>query len=231
LVHVPTVPTPDTPAKDAPEREQFAGMVHYMDKQVGRIVSELERLGLRENTIVIFTTDNGTPKRLGGTMGGKTIPGGLGGLSEPGLDVPLVVNCPGRVAAGKVAGLADDTDFFPTIAELAGVPIPSHLVIDGHSFAAQLDHGGNSAPQREWIFTEYNKTRVIRDEQYKLYSTGEFFDVSKDLLEKNNLASSTDPTVVAARQKLQKVLDGLPPDIPPPFKPRSSSAFQIERKG
>ncbi|HEX3869307.1 MAG TPA: sulfatase-like hydrolase/transferase, partial [Pirellulales bacterium] len=48
LVHVPTIPTPDTPAKDALEREQFAGMVHYMDKQVGRIVSELERLGLRE---------------------------------------------------------------------------------------------------------------------------------------------------------------------------------------
>ena len=93
FVHVPTVPTPLTPDKNAPEREQFIGMVRSMDAQVSRLEKELERLGLRENTILLFMTDNGTPLKLSGTIGGKQPVGGLGTMNENGLDVPLTVNC------------------------------------------------------------------------------------------------------------------------------------------
>ena len=140
LVHIPTVTTPLSPDKNAPEREQFAGMVRYMDAQVGRLVAELERLGLRDNTIIIFLHRQRHARKLSGTVGGKQAAGGLGTLSENGLDVPLIVNCPARVAAGRVSkALVDCSDFFPTLLELAGVPMPRGLAIDGKSFAAQLD--------------------------------------------------------------------------------------------
>ena len=103
FVHIPTVTTPLSPDKNAPEREQFAGMVRYMDAQVGRFVAELDRLGLRDSTIIIFLTDNGTPAKFSGTGRRQKAAGGLGTLSENGLDVPLIVNRPARVAAGRMS--------------------------------------------------------------------------------------------------------------------------------
>jgi arylsulfatase A-like enzyme len=229
LVHVPTVTTPLSQSRDAPEREQFAGMVRYLDQQVGRLIAELERLALRDNTIVIFTTDNGSPTRLGGMVGGRQAPGGLGKLTEGGLDVPLVVNCPGRVSQGRVSqALADCTDFLPTMLELAGVPLPADRPVDGKSFAAQLTSNPNPPPGREWIFAQLAETRVVRDRRFKLYSTGTFYDVAADPLEKVDLAGGSDPEAAKARARLQAVLSELPPDSHLPFSPRSSSAFQLE---
>jgi arylsulfatase A-like enzyme len=229
LVHIPTVTTPLSPNKDAPEREQFAGMVRYLDHQVGRLIAELERLSLRENTIVIFTTDNGSPTRLGGMVRGRQAPGGLGKLTEGGLDVPLIVNCPARVASGRVSqALVDCTDFLPTMLQLAGIALPPDRTIDGRSFAAQLSKDTNTPTGRDWIFSQYASTRVIRDQRFKLYSTGALYDVATDPLENTNLAASSDPAAITARTRLQNVLDQLPPDAHLPFSPRSSSAFQLQ---
>jgi arylsulfatase A-like enzyme len=229
LTHIPTVTTPLSPDPNAPQREQFAGMVRYFDKQVGHLEKELERLGLRENTIIIVTTDNGSPKNLGGIVGGQQVVGGLGTLSENSLDVPLIVNCPARVAAGRVSkALVDSSDYFPTLLELAGVPIPAGLKIDGHSFSPQLARNAEPPPGREWIFAQYAGERVIRDPRFKLYSTGAFFDVEADPLEKNDLAASTDEALVAARTRLQQALKGLPPDASVGFEFRSSSAFNAK---
>jgi arylsulfatase A-like enzyme len=229
LVHIPTVPTPLSPQADAPEREQFAGMVRYLDYQVGRLIAELERLGLRDNTIVIFTTDNGSPKRLGGMVRGQRAPGGLGGLTEGGLDVPLIVNCPARLPESRVIQtLVDCTDFLPTVLELAGVELPRDREIDGRSFALQLTSDARPPKSREWIFSQNAETRVVRDRRFKLYSTGAFYDLTADPLEKNDLAINSDATIVAARARLQMVLNQLPPDSHLPFAPRSSSAFQLE---
>jgi arylsulfatase A-like enzyme len=228
LTHVPVVTTPASPQKDASEREQFAGMVRYLDQQVGRLVSELERLGLRERTIIVFTTDNGSPRRLGGSVGGELVPGGLGTQSEPGIDVPLIVNCPGHVPQGRVSNaLVDCTDFFPTLLEFAGAQPPSGVMLDGRSFAAQIRGSGDGPPAREWIFAQYATTRIVRDQRYKLYSSGEIYDLAADWLEKTNLAESTAPEIVAARRRLQGVLDQLPSDAQLPFAPRSQSAFKL----
>jgi arylsulfatase A-like enzyme len=232
LVHIPTVTTPLSPNKDAPEREQFAGMVRYLDHQVGRLIAELERLSLRENTIVIFTTDNGSPTRLGGMVRGQRAPGGLGQLTEGGLDVPLIVNCPARIAQGRVSqALVDCTDFLPTMLQLAGIALPPDRTIDGRSFAAQLSKDTNTPPGRDWIFSQYATTRVIRDQRFKLYSTGALYDVTADPLETTNLADSTDAAVIASRARLQNVLTQFPPDSHLPFSPRSSSAFQLQAAG
>ena len=230
LVHVPTITTPLSPKKDAPEREQFAGMVRYLDHQVGQLVEALERLKLRDDTIVLFMTDNGTSDRLKGRVHGNRASGGLGTLSEGGLDVPMILNCPARIAQGRVSkALVDCSDVFPTLLDLAGVPIPAGLVIDGRSFASQLSVSESlPPPPRQWIFAQYASKRVVRNDRFKLYSTGELYDVSVDATETTNLAANTDADVAAARKRLQTVLDGLPADATLPFPFRSSSAFKLE---
>jgi arylsulfatase A-like enzyme len=231
LVHVPVVPTPHSLNKNVPEREQFAGMVRYVDHQVGQLVEALERLRLREDTIVIVTTDNGTNVKLGGRVKGKIVPGGLGKMTEPGLDVPLIVNCPARVPGGRVDDrLVDCTDFFPTLLELAGAASAGDVAIDGRSIADAITGATAQRPRRNWIFSQYASERVVRDERFKLYASGALFDVTADFLEKKNLAASTDAGVVAARRRLQAVLDELPPDARLPFEPRSQSAFRLRGK-
>ncbi|MGC3970980.1 MAG: sulfatase-like hydrolase/transferase [Pirellulales bacterium] len=230
LVHVPTITTPLSPQKDAPEREQFAGMVRYLDHQIGRLTAALDRLSLRDDTIVVFMTDNGTSDRLKGKVRGNLAVGGLGTLREGGLDVPLIVNCPARIAQGRVSkALVDCSDIFPTLLDLAGVPIPEGLVIDGKSFASQLAVSESvPPPPRDWIFAQYASTRVVRDQRFKLYSTGELYDLTKDVNETTNLAASTSPDAVEARTRLQAVLAQLPADAKLPFSFRSSSAFKLE---
>lgn len=231
LTHIPVVTTPGSPDASASEREQFAGMVRYLDAQVGRLVAALERLGLRDDTIVVFTTDNGTVTKLAGRAGGEPAQGGLGTLTEGGLDVPLVVNCPARVARGRVSrALVDASDFLPTLAELAGAAIPSGLALDGRSFAGQLDAAGEKPAARQWVFTQYADVRVVRDARYKLYSTGKLFDVAADPREKQELAPGAQAEANAARRRLQAVLDGLPGDHRLPFDFRSSSAFRLREQ-
>ena len=229
LVHIPTVPTPLSPDEKAPERAQFADMVKYLDVQIGRLVAELERLKLRDDTIILFMTDNGTAARVAGKMSGTRAVGGLGTLTEGGLDVPLIVNCPRRIAQGRVSSaLVDCSDIFPTLLDLAGVRVPEGLVIDGRSFAGSLATTATDAPGRDWVFSQYASTRVVRDRRFKLYSTGAMFDVSIDPRETHDLATTDDAEVAAARGRLQSVLKQLPPDAKLPFSFRSSSAFQLE---
>jgi arylsulfatase A-like enzyme len=231
FTHIPTVPTRLVPDKNAEEREQFAGMVRSMDAQVGQLVKELERLSLRDNTVILYMTDNGSSRRLPGSFGGKPAVGGLGTLSENGLDEPLIVNCPARgIPEGRVSeALVDCSDVFPTLLELAGVQVPAGLKLDGRSFAAEL--GGNRAgwQPREWVFAQNGEVRVLRDERFKWYSTGQLFNVEADVLEKNDLSGSADREVVAAKQRLQTVLAGLPPDADIGFEIRSSSAFNAKK--
>jgi len=232
LVHVPVVTVPNGPAKDAPPRELFAGMVRYADHQMGELIAALERLGLRDDTIVIVTTDNGTPKAYSGRVPGKLSEGALGSLKENGINVPLIVNCPARVPGGRVSSrLLSCVDVFPTLLDLAGAKPPANVAIDGQSFADEVLGQPWKQPAREWTFTQYADERVVRDQRYKLYaSTGAIFDMLADPLEKTDLAASTDAAVVAARQRLRAVLDGLPPDVPMPFEPRSQSAFSLKKK-
>lgn len=226
----PVVPTPANRDANRPHETIYAEMVAYADKLVGDLVAELERLDLRKNTIVVVATDNGTESRLVARKNGRDVHGGLYSLTEAGIDVGLLFNCPAVIPGGRTIPLTDFTDIYPTVCEFAGLSMPTGRVFDGRSLAPYLK-GAALQPPRDHIFCQYHKRRTVRDERFKLYNTGELYDVAADPSETVNLATSAEAPIVAARQKLQGFLDQLPHDAPPPFKLRSQSAFKLESEG
>ena len=209
-VHTDILPTPDS----APgSTTLYADNIAYMDKLVGKLAVELDRLRLRERTLIVFFGDNGTSegKAETSTVGGRRLNGAKGSMLEGGSRVPLVVNWPGVVPAGRVStDLIDCSDFLPTFAELAGAPLPAGRVIDGRSFASQLR--GRNEPGRDWIFIQLARMWYVADRQWKLNQAGELFDLS-DAPFTEKLVAPSEPSTAArvARARLQSALDRLNP--------------------
>jgi arylsulfatase A len=226
----PVVPTPLNLSTNRPHREMFADMLRYADKLVGDFVAELERLGLRENTILFVASDNGTEKSFHARRHGREVTGGLYTLTEAGGNVVLLANSPKLIRGGRTLSLADFSDVYPTVCELAGVPLaPAHRP-DGKSFAPFLLGASGAGSHREWILNEYHDLRVVREARFKLYSDGRLYDATGDPGEQHDLAASRAPAVVAARERLQRALASLPPDAEPPFLLRSQSGFKIRNE-
>ncbi len=210
-IHGPIVRTPDS-KPGATKDELYTANIEYMDQLVGRLMAVLDRQHLRENTLVIFTGDNGTAQ-FGvnlSTVDGKKIIGRKATMLEGGSRVPLVVNWPGVTPAGKVnRDLTDFTDFFATFAELGGAALPQGVTLDSRSFAAQIK--GEKGTPRDWIYMELNGKSYARDARYKLTNKGELFDLIEAPFKEIAVASdATDAAVVASRKNLRKVLDDHP---------------------
>lgn len=230
LVHDPFVTTPDTigdasptqaanqaPKSRAARKENFVAMVNYMDKIVGRIVDRVEQLGQLENTIIMFTADNGTNTSIKSNWNGQVIQGGKGGMTDMGTHVPLVVSWKGTGPSGVVlSDLVDTTDFYATLAAAAGVNRGADDPIDGRSFLPQLR--GEQGNPRDWVLCHYqpywNKTpgQYARTASYKLYRDGRYYHVPVDLRETKDLPSGTSgATGEAIRRELDGLLDRCPP--------------------
>jgi len=183
-------------------------MVAYLDKCVGRVVATLERLGLREKTLILFTADNGTPRGIVSRMGQTTIPGGKGKMTDTGCHVPLIANWKGVTPPGRVcADLVDFSDVFPTLAEAAGAPLPK-VKIDGRSFLPQIR--GERGDPREWVYIQLNKQKAVRTRRWKLHGDGRLFDLQNDPFERKPIPAHSDtPESKAARERLQAVLADL----------------------
>jgi arylsulfatase A len=222
LTHCPFIPTPDSEAWDPTDPgcktykgdpSFFGDMVSYMDKIVGKIATKLDRLGLRENTLILFTGDNGTDVPVVSEMNGRQVAGAKGSMTDAGTRVPLVANWPGMIPAGRVSNdLIDFSDFLPTLCAAAGTSVPSTLKIDGRSFLPQLK--GQKGNARDWIYCWYSRgggpsaKEWARNQRYKLYRTGKFYDVRKDVLEKTPLRlASLGKPARQAHAMLQKALD------------------------
>jgi arylsulfatase A len=209
-IHGEIEPTPDS-APDS--KDLYADNVTYMDKLVGKLMVELDRLKLREQTLVLFVGDNGTGKGWAdrSTIGGRRLAGQKGTMEEGGALVPMIASWPGKLPAGKVSDqLIDSTDFFPTFAELAGAKLPAKTVLDGKSFAAQLR--GEQGPARDWIFIELARQWYVREAQWKLNQDKELFDMRGAPFTEPKVAADTkDPAAMAARQRLQAALEHLNP--------------------
>ena len=222
LTHDPFEPTPDSPDYKPAQSlkagyanpRYFADMVAYQDKLIGKLVAKLDQLGLRENTLLIFTGDNGTGTPITSKLGDQTVKGGKGQTTDAGMRVPLIANWPGHVPDGKVCrDLVDSTDFLPTICAAAGIAVPAELKIDGQSFWPQL-LGEKGAP-REWIYCWYARDggaaaskEFARTLRYKLYRDGSLYDVPADRLEARPLdVTKLDREGQAAREMLRGVLD------------------------
>lgn len=231
-VAVPPAPQPKRGPPPKGQQEQlalFAGMVRYADADVARLVRALKDLGVPDNTVLIVTSDNGNTDRLAGRTSPPGPAGGGYTLAEGGIDMPLVVYAPGIITTpGRVSRrLADFTDFFPTLVDLAGAQRPAGLTLDGHSFAASITSGKDDVDERQWMASQYADERVVSDGRYKLYSSGRMYDVSTDPSEKQDVSAFTEPAVVAARQKLERALAELPANAKLPFVPRSQSAYKM----
>lgn len=236
LTHRPMEPTPDSPEFDDfdppsnqtlgartwaelegwPDDEKFyKDMVEYHDKLIGRVVDRLEELGQRENTLVIYLGDNGSPVEVCTMMHHHNqICGGKGLTKDRGTHVPLICNWPGTIPASVVEDdLIDCCDYLPTILEATGVPVPEGYVMDGRSFLPQL-RGENGNP-REWIFFHFEPMsgrvhrpaqRFIRDHRWKLYEDGRLFDLSADPEEEAAIFDEADTDdSKAARTRLEPV--------------------------
>jgi arylsulfatase A len=208
--HGEILPTPDS-APDS--QDHYTDNVVYMDKLVGKLMAELDRLQLREKTLVIFFGDNGT---TGGradraTIGGRRLAGAKGSMLDGGGRVPMIVSWPGVNPAGRVsADLVDSSDFLPTFAALAGAKLPANTVIDGRSFAAQVR--GEKGESRPWVFHQLARNWYVREAGWKLNQAGELFDMSDaPFAEKLVAADTKDVAAVAARKRLQAALDQLNP--------------------
>jgi arylsulfatase A len=208
LVHGPILRTPDS----APDSKDFyADNVAYLDKSVGKVVSEIERLGLRENTVILFAGDNGTTAQSSGTIGGRRINGAKGSMWEGGSRVPLIASWKGTTPAGRVLkDLVDFSDFYATFAELAGAKMPDGLKFDNRSFAPQLR--GEKGRPREWVFVQLGKNWYVKERVWKLNQSGELYDLKEAPFEEKLVPADTkDAEAVAARKRLQGVLDQLNP--------------------
>jgi arylsulfatase A-like enzyme len=226
LTHSPFTTTPDNRDDSSTGAALFPGMVRYADKIVGRLLAALDELRLRDKTIVVLATDNGSATACRGRMQGREVRGGKGSLRETGIHVPLIVRGPGIVAGQGSDQPVDFTDVLPTLLQLCGIAPPRDATLDGQSLTAILAGKAASLPDRDWSHTQYADVRVIRDRRHKLYSSGELYDLLADPGEQNDLAASASPEAAAARQRLAGVLATFPADATLPFKPRSQSYFK-----
>jgi arylsulfatase A-like enzyme len=193
----------------------YAGMVEAMDQAVGKVMRALDDAGVRERTIVVFTSDNGG---LSTSEGSPTsnLPwrGGKGWAYEGGVREPLIVAAPGVTKAGSVsAAVVTSPDFYPTLLELAGLPALPQQHRDGVSFVKSL-HG---EPQVRgpvfWHYPHYGNQGgapfgAVRDGEWKLIewyedSSVELFNLARDPGEKSNLAASEPERVQALLAKLR----------------------------
>jgi arylsulfatase A-like enzyme len=234
LTHIPVTTTPHTPNQNASAREKFAGMVHYADHLIGRLTQAITALGLRDNTLIFIATDNGTdngsdqgmPESLGGMRNGRISDEGIYSLTERGINMPLIVNCPAWITkAVESDALLNAADILPTLADLANASIPAALRIDGESFADILREQNDDSWTRPWTFTQYATDRVVRDQRYKLYSDGNFFDLAVDPSEQRVIPRTQKNNPAEKRRtELQQVLDQLPVNSELPWQFRSISA-------
>ncbi len=226
LPHWPMVPTPDSEEWADPSRRlegdtrYFADMVKYMDKLVGRLVAGLQEIDQRENTLILFYSDNGTHRKIVSSMGGEKIRGGKATTAQSGVRVPLIASWPSQIKAGGTASrLVDASDFVPTLGELAGIEMPKSFRSDGVSFASALY--GKSGPKREWCFFWYDPRpgwdkdkfslhRFARDKEFKLYDDGNLYHITNDIKEQTPIRRRREtPESRKARESLQKVLDAM----------------------
>lgn len=227
LTHGPFQPTPDSPDWDPKaigekvnqDPRHFGEMVTYADKLVGRLVSKLDELKIREKTLILIVGDNGTGHGMKSKWKGIEVTGGKSHTTDAGMRVPLIVNQPGKVKAGQVvADLVDTTDFVPTIAEAAGLSLPTSNLTDGHSFLPQAR--GERGQPREWVYCWYapNQAKKVdvpqefaRNHRYKLLRDGSFFEIDSSNYSEVKLptetlsaeASAAKSTLHAALQQFQ----------------------------
>ena len=196
----------------------FVAMVDLLDRQVGELMAKVEELGIADNTIIIFSSDNGPHQEGGADPDFFDSNGPLRGykrdLYEGGIRVPLIVSWPGQITPGSESDLVSAFwDFFPTLTELVGAPAPP--ATDGISLLPTLLAKGNQQEHDYlyWEFHERNGRQAVRKGNWKgvRYNVNdlgsqdrlELYDLSTDLGEQTDVAPDH-PEVVAELKAIMR---------------------------
>lgn len=175
----------DPALEDVEMTRAALAMCENIDWNVGRILGELKRLKLAENTIIVYLSDNGPNSwRWNGGMKGRK-----GSTDEGGVRSPLFVRWPGRIPAGsQIDTIAGAIDLLPTLASLAGVSIIGKKPLDGVDLAPWL-RGEQSAPMDRMLFSHWNNAVSVRTQRFRLDHRGMLFDMTKDPGQVENVAA------------------------------------------
>ena len=210
----------------------YAAMVHSVDEAVGKVLDTLERLELADRTLVLFASDNGGES--GSVVGTHNAPlrAGKGHPYEGGIRVPLIVRWPEVVEPGSLSHMpVSSVDYFPTILEATGTPLPAGREIDGVSLVEHLRSGGERTVERDlfWHFPHYRHPRtippysIVRSGRWKLiywWEDGrmELFDLENDLAEVRDVVRKErqQDRVAALRRRLMAHLRSVGARLPVP---------------
>lgn len=212
--HIPLTPHPDHHGRSM--AGDYGDVVEEIDARVGTLRQQLEQLGLAENTYVFITSDNG-PWFEGSSGPLRDRKGGAGW--DGGYRVPLVAWAPGRIAPASTSNaLTMNIDFLPTLAALAGRPLPANVAIDGKDISQILHHGGPS-PHDELLLFDNEKVAAVRTDQWKFVARSYYreydvplaamganllFDVRTDPSENYNIAARHPDIVKDMRARFER---------------------------
>jgi len=197
----------------SPVKKAIAAMISRMDGDVGRILDLIKSLGLEENTLVIFASDNGC---AGGALlnefnGSGPLRGSKGTLYEGGIRAPMIARWPGKIAPGTTSShICAFQDMMPTFAELAGVTVTGRT--DGISILPTLLGKGRQR-RHEYLYWELKDNRAVRMGNLKAVKTKaglELFDLNADIGEKTNIAAQH-PKLV---ERISKIIETSHEDSP-----------------
>lgn len=202
-----------------PTRRTYAGMVACLDDEIGRVVAALDKKGLRENTLIIFNSDNGGTKNamFAGQMAdlSKTkIPcdngpyrDGKGSLFEGGCRVAACANWPGHIQPGTVDGMIHAVDIYPTLASLAGASTAKSKPLDGLNVWDTIAEGKPS-PRTEIVYNIEPFRGAVREGDWKciwrslIPTSVDLYNLADDPYETNNLASAHPDRVAAMQERI-----------------------------
>jgi len=185
------------PVKDAGQRREYLSgyyaAVEAMDSNIGRVLHWLDTHGLRDNTLVFFTSDNGMNMGHHGVFGKGNATFPLN-MFEESVKVPFIASRPGHIPAGQCdRGLYSQYDFLPTLLASVGIKCPDREHLPGMSFAGALRGESRETAEAVVVFDEYGPVRMIRTTRWKYvhrtpYGHHELFDLENDPGESDNLA-------------------------------------------
>lgn len=206
---------------------QYAAMVRCMDENVGSVLDTLRELHLYDNSIIVFTSDNGglTTKRTVGPTAVTPLRAGKGWLYEGGIRVPLVIKAPGMPAGEVSAQPVTSMDFYPTVLELAGLPLHTQQHVDGKSLVPYLEDPGKVDDRRlVWHYPHYHGSTwrpgsAIRINNWKLIEFYEneqleLYNLEEDIEEQHDLADSRPEKAAELHRRLTEWQDSIGAQIP-----------------
>jgi len=216
------------PVRQVQDNPIYAGMMESMDSAVGIVLDKLDELGLSDDTIVVFTSDNGGVSS-GDAFATSNLPlrGGKGRQWEGGIREPYYVLAPGITEPGSTCDTpVTGADFYPTLLDLVGAPLRPEQHLDGRSIVPLLEGESIDARDLYWHYPHYGNQggepcTIIRSGDWKLIhywedGRDELYNITEDEIEQNDLATSEEEIRDALRSKVDVFIEETDANLPYP---------------